>query len=307
MLKRILFIVLSMLMGGVYIFSAYAKLHPIEPFEYTFVDMGVASWRLAPFVARFFIGLEFFLGVLFICNFKIRTTSLISAVVLVFFSLYLLGLMFIAGNKGNCGCFGEYLVMTPLQALVKNIIMLGFTWPLYKYYSGFTFRKDKIVFYIVLLGALVTPHILNYVDLDYSAAYLTKHEDFYKLELDTVYKYAKVNAPPKTLSRGKHIIAFMSVTCPHCRIAAKKMKIMKEKNPNISIYFVLNGDLKDFKAFFDDTKATNIPYCNLNGKGFIYIAGTTLPYICLVNNSIVEATVDYMTLDQQEVEDWMKK
>ncbi|HWY38007.1 MAG TPA: MauE/DoxX family redox-associated membrane protein [Bacteroidia bacterium] len=307
MVKKILFIILCILLGGVYIFSAYAKLHPIEPFEYTFVDMGVSGWRMAPFIARFFIGLEFFLGALFIFNFKIRTTAKISIAVLLFFSLYLVGLIFLTGNKGNCGCFGTYLVMTPLQALIKNAVMLVLTWGLYKYYNGFSFKKDFILFYALLLAAMVTPHILNYVDLDYSAAYLSKKEDQYKIELDTLYKYAKVNTPPKSLSTGRHIIAFMSLTCPHCRIAAKKMKIIKEKNPDIPIYFVLNGDEKDFKPFFEDTKATNIPYCNLNGKGFIFLGGTILPYICLVNNSTVETSVDYMHLDQEQIESWLKK
>lgn len=307
MLKKILLSVLCVLMGGVFVFSGYAKLHPIEPFEYTFVDMGVSSWRLAPYIARFFISLEFFLGVLFILNFKIKTTCKISAAVLVFFSLYLIGLIFLTGNKGNCGCFGTYLVMTPLQALMKNAIMLLVTWLIYKYHNGIGFKKDIYLFYTLMLASVAMPHILNYVDLDYSEAYLTKREDYYKIELDTLYKYAKINAPPKSLSKGKHVIAFMSTTCPHCRIAAKKMKIMMEKNPSLPLYFVLNGDEKDFKLFFEDTKATNVPYCKLNGKGFVFLAGTVMPYICLVNNSMVETTVDYMHLDQNKIENWLKK
>lgn len=294
-------------MGAVFVFSGYTKLYPIEPFEYTFVDLGVSGWRLAPFTARFFIGLEFFIGLLFILNIKIKAVCKISFITLIVFSVYLLGLMFIIGNKGNCGCFGNYFSMTPLQALIKNVIMMGVVVVIYKYHKGFSFKRDIILFYLLMLTSLITPHILNYVDLDYSEAYLTKHEDYYKLELDTLYKYAKINTPPKSLSKGKHIIAFMSATCPHCRIAAKKIKIMKEKNPEIPIYLVLNGEEKNFKAFFEDTKATNIPYCNLNGKGFVYLGGLQLPAIFLVNNSMVENQVDYMHLDQEQIENWLKK
>src|ERR1035437_9973769 len=164
MLKKILLSVLSVLMGGVFIFSGYAKLHPIEPFEYTFVDLGVSGWRLAPYIARFFIGLEFFIGVLFLFNVKIKTTCKISAIVLVFFSLYLIGLIFLTDNKGNCGCFGNYLVMTPLQALTKNAIMLLVTAIIFKQYKGFSFKRDGYLFYSLMLASLVTPHILNYVD-----------------------------------------------------------------------------------------------------------------------------------------------
>lgn len=293
-------------MGAVFIFSGYAKLHPIEPFEYTFVDMGVASWRLSPFIARLFISLEFFIGVLFLLNIKVKTTCKISAVVLVVFSLYLIGLIFLTGNKGNCGCFGNYFSMTPLQALLKNAVMLIVTAVIYKYHKGLVFFLDKYLFYLLMTGALVTPHILNYVDLNYSEAYLTAREDYYKLELDTLNKYAKVNtSSPKILSKGKHVIAFMSAVCPHCRIAAKKMKIMMEKNPSLPLYLILNGDEKDMKVFFEDTKATNIPYCNLNGKGFVYLAGTEMPYIILVNDGTVENSVNYINLDQEEIEKWV--
>lgn len=298
---------LSVLIGLVFIYSGWAKLEPIEPFEFTFVDLGVAGWKLAPFMARFFISLEFFIGILFILNIKMKAVCKISFVTLIFFSLYLFGLMALIGNKGNCGCFGTRLSMTPLEALIKNAVMLLVTFVLYKYHTGFSFKRDGIVFYTLMLGATVTPHILNYVDLDYSEAYLTKREDYYKLELDTLYKYAKVNVPPKTLSQGKHIIAFMSASCPHCRLAAKKIKIMKNENPDLPFYLVLNGEEKKMKEFFEDTKLTNVPYCNLNGKGFIFLAGTVMPYICFVNNGQVENSVDYIRLDQNETEKWLQK
>jgi uncharacterized membrane protein YphA (DoxX/SURF4 family) len=307
MFKKIALYILSVLFGAVFIFSGYTKLYPIEPFEYTFVDLGVVGWKLAPFVARLFISLEFFIGILFILNIRIKTACRITVITLIVFSLYLLGLIFITGNKGNCGCFGNYLSMTPLQALIKNVIMLAVVWLLYKYHKGIAFRWDKTLYYLLILASVSLPHIFNYVDLDYSQAYLVKKEDTYKLELDTLYKYAKVNTPPRSLSRGKQIILFMSSTCPHCRIAARKIKIMKEKNPGLPIYLVLNGDAKDMKAFFEDTKLTNVPYCNLNGKGFVYLAGTNMPYICLVNNSMVENTVDYMHLDQDQIEKWLKQ
>ena len=29
------------------------------------------------------------------------------------------------GNSGNCGCFGELIPMTPIEAIIKNIIAIG--------------------------------------------------------------------------------------------------------------------------------------------------------------------------------------
>lgn len=306
---KILCIVLSSFSGLVFIYSGYTKLYPIEPFEYTFVDLGIGGWALAPFIARFMIGLEFFIGIMLLFNLYLKKFTLkITAATLFFFTLYLLFIIIKDGNNGNCGCFGNALAMTPLQAIIKNIIMLAVVIFIYKFHEGFSFGKLSFWLSISFFATgMALPHILNYVDLNYSEAYLNKPEENFTLPLDTLYANATKNIPPKTLSQGKHILAFMSLTCPHCRVAAKKMRIMKEKNPAIDIYFILNGDDEKFESFFEDTKTENIPFCKLGARPFIFLAGTNLPTIYLVNNSVVEHWVNYMELDQNEIEKWLKE
>jgi hypothetical protein len=296
-------------MGLLFFYSGYTKLYPIEPFEFTFVDLGIGGWALAPFIARFMIGIEFFIGFMLFFNLYLKKFTLkFTATTLVFFSLYLLFIIIKEGNNGNCGCFGNAIAMTPLQAIIKNIIMLAVCFVIYKFHEGFSFGKLSLsISVLFLLTSLSLPHILNYVDLDYSQAYLNKPEDKFPIALDTLYNNAKTNSPPKTLSQGKHILAFMSLSCPHCRIAAKKMRIMKEKNPAIDIYFILNGDDEKLAGFYEETKTQNIPYCKLGARPFIYLAGTDLPAIYLVNNSVVDHWVDYMVLNQEEVEKWLNE
>lgn len=315
-LIKIFFFLLCAFMGFVFLYSGYTKLEPIEPFEYTFVDLGVASWRTAPFVARFMIGLEFFIGFLLITGLYIRRFTIkLTVASLLMFCIYLIFVMATAGNNGNCGCFGTAISMTPLQALIKNLIMIVVSVVIYRFYDGFSFfyenphfkKPGKWLLILLFLTGFSLPHILNYVDLSYSEAYLSKKEDHFTLELDSLYKHDKIHQAPESLSRGKHVIAFMSLTCPHCRIAAKKLKLIREKNPDISIYMVLNGDYKNIQPFFEDTKARNIDYCILNGPSFVYLAGLNMPAIFLVNNSEVETTVNYIELDQAEIEKWLAK
>lgn len=309
MVKKILFYILSSLLGLVFLYSAYTKLYPIEPFELTFVDLGVSNWRLAPFIARFMIGLEFFIGLLLIFALYLKRFTLpLTIVSLLVFSIYLGFVILSTGNNGNCGCFGTAIVMTPVQALIKNALMLLASLALWKWFDGFAFGKiGKWLMGATFITAFAMPHILNYVDMDYSTAYLNKKENHFKLELDSLYPYAKIHTPPKTLSTGKHLISFMSMTCPHCRIAAKKLKLIKEKNPSLPMYIVLNGEDEKIQPFYEDTKAHNIDYCILNGRNFVYLAGVSLPVIYLVNNSTVENSLDYMQLDQAEIEKWVAK
>jgi hypothetical protein len=303
-------------MGGIFLFSGYTKIglayycsSPIEPFEYTFVDLGFINWKVAPFIARIMIGVEFLIGILLILNVNLKKlTYKIGIGILVLFCIYLLLQIFLSGNKGNCGCFGSCIIMTPLQALIKNFIMLAVFFILYKYHTGWELKnKWKYLLILPFVFSLVMPFILNPVALDYSEAYLNKPENNFKLELDSLYNNATLSIPPKTLSKGKHVIAFMSLTCPHCRIAAKKIRILHERNPEISFYFVLNGDNEKLKPFFEDTKTEAMPHCILNGRNFVYLAGANLPCIYLINNSTVENSVNYIDLDEQELKNWLKK
>jgi hypothetical protein len=98
----------------------------------------------------------------------------------------------------------------------------------------------------------------------------------------------------------------MSLTCGHCRIAAKKFRLIKKNNPALPIYFVLNGDKGKYKEFIEDTKADNIPSSYCLGKSFIQLASTNLPRIYYLDNGVVIKKVDYFELNQYAIEYWLK-
>ncbi len=309
MLKKIFLTVLCSLLGLVFIISGYLKLFPIEPFEYTFVDIGIFNWQAAPFVARVLIGLEFFIGFLLLFNIELRKFAYKSGIlVLIIFCIYLVLLIFLSGNKGNCGCFGTYFQMTPLQALIKNLIMLGIFFVLYKFHNGWVITK-KISYIIILIVVTIftLPFVLNPVQLDYSEAYLNKPDDYSILPLDSLYKHATSGIPPKSLSTNKHILVFLSLECKYCRIAANKIRIIHKRNSKIPFYLVLNGDETDLKSFYENTRTEDVPHCMLLGRNFVYLAGIQLPVIYLINNSIVEHQVNYLDLDQKNLENWLSK
>ena len=301
-----LFMSISIALGLTFIFSGYTKLFPIEPFELTFIDLRITRWKIAPFFARFIIGLEFFIGLILILGLYFKRLSLkVTIITLTLFSIYLIFILTKNGNNGNCGCFGNFWVFTPFQALVKNIIMLIFSFLLLKNFEGINYKEANKYLVISFILAFGTPYIINRIDLDYSNAYLTKKENYFKLELDSLYRNASIHAPPKTLQKGKHILVFMSLTCGHCRTAAKKLRLMKKENPALPVYFILNGDTNNIKPFFEDTKAYNINYSVLNGKSFVYLVGFNVPRIFLINNSIVENWINYQALQQNEIEKWL--
>lgn len=310
MIKRILAILLSIGLGLVFFYSGYTKLMPvIETFEFSFIDIGVANWYSAPIMARLLIGLEFFLGILLMLNYRLKKFTLpVTASLLLFFIIYLLIQIQISGNNGNCGCFGDHLYMTPKQGILKNVIMILLCAIVYFLYDGWKLKRFNALFLSLLMAtAIIYPFVRNPIDYSYTSNNLDEKVN-YPLELDLLYHpedTSKVEIPSVDLRKGKQVLAFMSLTCQHCRVAAKKFRLIKKNNPTLPIYFVLNGDKSNYQEFIDDTKATNIPSSYCLGKPFVQLASTTLPRIYYLDNGVVVKKVDYFELNQYAIEDWI--
>ena len=309
-MKKILSILLSISIGVLFIVSAATKIYPMEPFEYQFVDIGVASWKTSPYFARFFIGLELFLGILLVLNIMLKKFTLKFAIVLlVFFNFYLIYKIIIDGNSGNCGCFGEYFIMSPLEAIIKNIVLIVATIALY-----FMVEKDywkpilkKILIPVLLIASMCLGFFIYPIDIVFSST-LDKKTINYKLPIELMYSPLQKEKPTIDLAKGKHIVAFLSLTCSHCKIAAQKMNIMHKKNPAIPFYFVLNGEKKLVPEFLEYTNTKNIKHnLFIGANDWLKVAGFGLPTIMYINQSIVQKKCSGVELNQDDIEQWLSK
>ncbi|MCC6369552.1 MAG: DoxX family protein [Bacteroidia bacterium] len=309
-LKPVLAHAISLALGLVFLYSGYTKLWPlIETFEFTFVDIGAANWYTAPIIARLLIGLEIFVGVLLIAGYHLKRFTLpLTFALLLFFTIYLGITIMTTGNKGNCGCFGEHLHMTPLQAIIKNVLMMAAAAVIYFLYEGWKIPYNKLVLSLVFVSTLTLPFIINPVYYAYTSNNLDEKVN-YPLQLNLLYSpedTAKVEVPKVDLRSGKHVVAFLSLTCPHCRVAAKKFKVIKKNNPELPIYFILNGDKEKYAEFIEDTHADNIPYSYCLGKSFVQLATAQLPRLYYLDNGVVVKKVDYFELNQYGIENWLR-
>lgn len=302
---KIVLYILSAFIGLVFILSGFTKLFPVEPFEYTFLDFGF-NWYIAPFVSRWIIGLEFLIGLAFLLSYNYRKWNYyLSISILIVFCLYLVFNILIKDNKGNCGCFGTLIEMTPFQALIKNALLLISILILYKYHLGWNqFKYNKFILYIFFIAVVSVPFILNPIKLNYSEVYLNRGKQNLIIPLDTLYNNASLKIPPRSLSKGKQIIAFLSLKCKHCKIAAKRLQLFYHRHPEVPIYLVFNGKEQDIPKFINEVNLDNIPYTLLNGKGFVFLAGVNLPVIYLMNDSKFDFFIDYLNFDEKEVVNW---
>lgn len=314
---RVFLVLLALLTGALFLYSAYTKLFPVQPFEYTLVEYLRVPWKVAPPLARLIIGFEAGIGALILLHFFGRRKWVLAEAfaLTILLSAYLIWLWIAAGDNVNCGCFGDYIWMTPSASLIKNSILLLVIAILIRFHRGLRFKGIGFVQFIILLAAFALPFILYPLPAGKPTWF---RNDRYQMNLSDISHVVQKDSPgasfpePATgtegdLAHGKHIIAFVSPQCGHCRIAAQKLHLMKQRNPGLPIFMVIGGTKSDLTDFWNKTHAQNIPHMRLEGDTFMQYTGGIFPMIVWVNNSWVEAKANYNTLDQDEIEKWLKQ
>lgn len=301
-IKRITGALLLIGIATVFFISAISKLQSMEPFEWTFIDMGIKSSTYASVAAHLFIGLEFAISLFLLLHIYLKQiTYPLTIGLLVIFTIYLGILIKQQGNTGNCGCFGNWIYMNPMQAIWKNIAMIAACVALIYIYPVRPYKNQEAVSAIVAMIALVVPFIISPINTDNQPTIKNKQIDMSALYADST------NHPSVELRQGKHIVAFMSLTCPHCKKAAFLLHSIKQKHKDFSIFLVLNGHKDNAAEFFNESHADDVPHLLFtNTDAFLDMAGPSVPAIYWINNSYIEMESNYYQLDPAFMERWLK-
>lgn len=298
---RIVFIILRILTGLVFIFSGLIKLYPVEPFEILSVDIGIANWTLAPFVARFIISFEITLGLFIIFNVYIRQVLKISITMLVVFTIYLIYTLIAKGNSENCGCFGTLIKMTPVESIIKNAALLVLCFALLFLIKPFNWRYKIIILIAGILISLAGTYILNPVIIE-EPGIVT---DRYKFNISSLGEY-NYNNKVYDLSKDKKIVCFFSMKCQFCRLAAYKMSVIREKlKSDIPVFYVFFGDTNNLEEFWGESKSYHFPYMIVPPENFFNLSGKTIPAIVFIENDTIVSKERFFSLTQKKVEEFL--
>ena len=292
------------LISGLFLLSAFAKIYPdpsfyfsITAFEFKqLVPMGF-TMETAVYFSRIIIGVEFAIGILLLFPYNIKKIIIPATILmLAVFSVHLIIEILTGGNQGNCGCFGALLPMTPLQALIKNLLSIGLlTLVLYKFSNELVEKNNILIttnittLCILALFMLipiqkkttVSPSPTGYSEdttivkdsiIVKPINDSTKKDDI--VVKDTTKKIIVVAGPKKVKSiyskyfpkidDGKKILCFFAPTCDHCMATAKELTELKKADPNFP----------DIQMIFMDEAAEEIPK-------FFKFAGAEYPNLVL--------------------------
>ena len=165
---------------------------------------------------------------------------------------------------------------------------------------AFNWRFSKIINISLLILSFTLPHVLNPIDL-ISARNLNVEATSFALDVDLINDNAMSSTWEGDLAEGKHVVAFLSMTCAHCRTTALKMHVLKKENPEFSFLMVLNGKIDKLSDFLADTRSDNLPLLRLSADPFSKLTGGRVPLIVFVNDGEVQRILKLPELNNKEL------
>lgn len=286
--------ILRLILSALFIVSAVAKLYPspyfaISTFEVKQLYPLGFSAEIAPYFSRVLIGIEFALGIaILIPHYLKKITIPATLLLLTVFTIHLSYTTFSSGNAGNCGCFGELIPMTPVEAIIKNILAIGLLIWLFKITPSDE-KSNLWVLTSIALGCILglfmmapmkvnatpvlsLPNEMQNLGISTDTTLTTvmatvekaidssNNKAVIKIDEPVAKKSGFTNYFPG-IDQDKKILCFFAPGCEHCQETAKELTEMKRKDKNFPAVSII----------FMDEEADKIPE-------FFNVAGTKYPY-----------------------------
>ena len=286
--------------GSVFIIAAILKLISIDEFEIYIYSFNILSFLLTTFVSRIIIAAEFALGLLLILNRNCKFIRRVTLIVLASFTLFLIYAA-IFRHDSNCHCFGELVELSPLESIIKNLILIILLSQQSTVNSQQSTVSVRVKLLLVLLSCSLLVFIVSPPDSIYKMIYSTEKEvssiDLYA-SLDEVVKIdfkedeiALDSISAFDMNEEMQLIAIVSSGCKYCRLGLKKLSlIMKNEGispDNVDIFIWGSPDgIMDFRA---ETMTEDFDYWHIMPNNAIKITYGRFPiFIWIKEKEIVK-------------------
>ena len=267
--------ILQVVIGCLFVFSAYSKLIMPGIVEIILVDHGLFKDRTtAAYFVRFLIAGELAVGLMFFQKHFLKKIVIpVSLLFLGTFTIYLVYTGFILGDTQNCGCFGELIKMSPLESIIKNIFLIALIIVLHKNSQNEkgSYFLPLIVLTISVATALVFAPIKDLKDFRFKS-----------------YSYFEGKGRVD-LSSGEKIIAVFDLGCEDCQKTAKKIADLEKSGKELpEIYALFFQEGKISQTMFDEITGSHFPYTMISAKEFFDLIGNSPPRLYLLKDGKIK-------------------
>jgi hypothetical protein len=277
--KQKLALVLRIILGLIFIISAYSKIISTGLIEIILIEHGITSSReAAAIIVRLLIGAEFGLGLLFLQPYYPKQFVIpLSFLFLMGFTGYLVYTGFILRDEQNCGCFGEMISMSPVESIIKNIILLGMNIWLFILVKE---EKKKIFIPIIIMIISITTIFIA--------------RPIHSMKNVRFSSYTSFEGKGRVdISYGDKLIAVFNTECEHCQQTAKDLAVMQKTMKWFpEMYTLIFVERSISVDSFKTITNSSFPYTTISVKEFFNLIGASPPRIYWLHDGIIKEKWD---------------
>ncbi len=317
----------------VFMASAVTKYISIDAFDQFIYEHQLFSWITTTILTRILIACEFGLGLLLLVGIKPKLVKSLIIAFLVFFSIYIIAKPYLFHvDKENCHCFGEVLIMSDSQTLIKNIVLLFFSYFMFwnkgvvpndkneepvssvpeekksktATISSFIRNNTNYLFVVISVAVLLLSFGINMPDsLRYKLYGKAAKINEEKFE----YLISNESLEDLHIKEGKKIVCMYSPVCKFCKKTAKRLDVMRQKynikDENFALIFW--GGEKAIDKFFTNNEIKPLPFKNVPAPVFLEATKGRQPVIILMNNGKVEKLLKYPNIIDEDIVKFLNK
>ncbi len=245
-------------MGVFFAASAASKAVNMEGFQVQIQLYGVVKDPGLVFAAAYgTVLLETLLGALFMVGLRLRGAVAGTAALL---TLVFSALIFYAwrwNGLEDCGCFGDYIKLSPLQSLAKNAALLGvIAWAWYGARGdtpswGTRVGRARYVSSGMALGFIVLTLFLYYRPPVTAPKPSPSQDGTTAVSRPFAQFVFEAEGQHYDLGAGAYLVAMLNADCPHCRASVPMLNELFEASGDAEVVGLVSGtpgELEDFKT-----------------------------------------------------------
>ncbi len=321
---RIIKLLLTLLIGTMFITTAIAKLISLVQFELYIYSFNLFSYVFCSIIARLLIAFEFLVGLFLILKIYYKYTWWLCFLSLLGFSVFLVYVILFRSDA-NCHCFGDLIELDPNDSLIKNIITIilllfirkakDYRIPYKKVIALLSIALVTVVLFCAFpMDMLYSKFVSNRENVNTIAFDEAKANSvFYnKLIIDNtsisdsiVYSEDTI---PWNINHGKYIINVVSSGCKYCKIGIEKAKLIIEKNKIDKNKFKLAiwGRASKVSSFIKETETWEYDYYLISPVDAINIVYGEFPTFLWIEDGKVINAGNYKEIDESHIVDFLK-
>ena len=296
--------------GSLFIIAAILKLITIDEIEIYIYSFNILSFLMTTVFSRLLIAGELILGSFLVFKIHYKYTWYITLVVQLLFTMFLLYVLAFR-NDANCHCFGELVELSPVESILKNVVVIALLFFIKTSVCDADAipRKNMTLKLILFFSSLIIPFLVTPMDSVYKMVYSLEREistiDLYDsfedvvamnfIDDDIVFDSTAVIDV-----EGEQMIVIVSSGCKYCRLGVKKLSmIMKNKGmrpDNVDIF--IWGSREGILSFREETMTEGYSYWHIMPREAVDITLGRFPTFVIMKEKEIVNIGDFRDIDE---------